>query len=268
MWQQLWQHALIACRSGWRGHSFRAIFICGCLLVGAAYVAASFSGRQPMTVGLDVGLSGIRLIVTLMALFWVQDLVAKDIDRKNLLWILAFPAPRSFYVLGRFLGIATLVLLAVLILGCLLYAVVRWTGLGYTPLSRLDLGWAYWLTLLYIALDVWVVSAVAILIAMLSTSAVMPLLVGAGFAIASRSLGGVIAYLLSGDSNMSVLARQTVQNIQWLVPDLSRLDIRDITLYSVKIPEDILWSSTLMALSYLGIALLLACVALTRREVA
>ena len=264
MFGQCVQHALVAWRSGLRGSSFRVIFALGMLLVAGAYLAAEFSGRQPMTVALDVGLSGIRLIVTLMALFWVQDLVAKDVDRKNLLWVLAFPAQRATYLLGRFAGIVALSAVSVLVLAAFLWLLVNRSGMGYVQSTQIHLGSAYLQTLLYLLVDVWVVTAFALLIAVLSTSAVMPLAMGAGFAIAARSMGGVLAYLLSGEAQVSPLVREAVLRAQWFLPDLSRLDIRDLCLYGLE-PAS-LGMPLLMGVGYIAVLLALAMIALQRRE--
>lgn len=261
------EHALIAIRCGWRRHSFRVIFLCGCLLIGGAYLAATFSARQPATTALDVGLSGIRAVTTMLCLFWVQDLLGRDIDRKNLLWVLAFPAPRSAYLLGRYIGIMTLCALAVLLLGGLLAAIVANPGIGYTPTTRLTLGLPYLLTLAYIVLDIWLITAFAVLVCMLSTTSIMPLFAGAIFAICARSLGGIISYLKSGEAaGLHTANFKAIDIIASIIPDLSRLDIRDICLYQSHINTNQLFTSATMAISYTALLLTLAAWRLNTRE--
>jgi hypothetical protein len=51
--------------------------------MGVAYLSASFSPRQPQTVALDVGLSGLRFSLVLFALFWVQELVGREIESRR-----------------------------------------------------------------------------------------------------------------------------------------------------------------------------------------
>jgi len=96
-----------AWRSGLRSHSFHAVFALGVLLIGGAYLAALLSPRQPETVALDVGLSGMRFALVLLALFWVQELVGREIERRTTTLFLAYPIPRSHYLLGRFVGIGS-----------------------------------------------------------------------------------------------------------------------------------------------------------------
>jgi Cu-processing system permease protein len=101
----MWQFMLSAGRAGLRSRSIQAILILGALLVGIAYLSASFSPRQPQTVALDVGLSGLRITLVLFSLFWVQELVAREIERRTVLFSLTYPVPRGRYIVGRYLGV-------------------------------------------------------------------------------------------------------------------------------------------------------------------
>ena len=56
-------------RAGLRGRSIHAVFIVALLMVAIAYLAAAFSPRQPQTVALDVGFSGMRISLVLFSLF-------------------------------------------------------------------------------------------------------------------------------------------------------------------------------------------------------
>jgi Cu-processing system permease protein len=91
----MFEFALSGLRSGLRGRSFQAVFILGVLLIGIAYLSGFFSPRQPQTVALDVGFSGIRFSLVLLNLFWVQELVAREIDRRVILFSLAYPVSRA-----------------------------------------------------------------------------------------------------------------------------------------------------------------------------
>ena len=83
------QFILSGLLSGLRGRSFQAVFALGLALIGLAYLSGFLSPRQPQTVALDVGLSGLRFSLVLLNLFWVQDLVAREIDRRTIVVSLA-----------------------------------------------------------------------------------------------------------------------------------------------------------------------------------
>nr|WP_256206561.1 ABC transporter permease subunit [Pseudomonas sp. BAY1663] len=88
-------------------------------------LSAQFSGRQPATVALDIGLSVIRLLLPLVLILMVQELVSREFDRRYFLNTLTYPCPRHSLLLGRFIAIATLILgLLLLLAGAL--AVLVW----------------------------------------------------------------------------------------------------------------------------------------------
>ncbi|MBE9609217.1 hypothetical protein INR99_07635 [Chitinilyticum litopenaei] len=220
-----------------------------------------------MVVALDIGISAIKLVATLLGLFWVLEMVAKDIDRKNLLWVLAYPAPRATYIVGRFIGIGTLLGCSIAFLGGLLWIVVQNSSMGYQHFHTFDLGSPYAITLAYLWLDTLIITAFTLLITTVSTSSLMPVFMGAAFAVSARSLGGVLAYLNSGESQINTSLASSVQKLQWILPDLSRLDLRDWPLYRATISADQLQASLTMSVSYIVIMLLLCCLSLSKRDI-
>lgn len=256
-------------RSGLRGRAFQAVFILGLLLVAFAYLAAMFSPRQPETVALDVGFSGVRFSLILLALFWVQDLVGKEIERKTAILYLAYPVPRSHYILGRFFGIATLLLLASIVFGLLLWLAAMASGDEYQQSHPVALGLPFWATILGLWLSVVVITAFALWIATLSTVPALPLALGMAFSFAGLSLGAVVDYLMRGaDGQTDLVAKYgpIVESIRWVLPDLSRLDWRSWPMYDLALSSSWLAWSVLMALAYTFLMLGLAIPIFNRRE--
>lgn len=262
---------LTAWRSGFRGRGVRLLAFLGLLTAVAAWLAAEFSGRQPETVALDVGFSLIRLFGALLVLFWITELLAKDLERRTIYFVLAYPFPRSIYIFSRFLAVAGLAAVAVIGLG--LFTLAAWwlvTLSGYPQGVPVQLqGGGLPLTLLLIWLDLMAIGAFALLVASLSTTPMLAFFVGMAFAVSARSLGPILAYLALDDPGAQKLAvtyQPLLNAIHWLIPDLSRLDVRAVVLYGVW-PEagTLLWSSIHVAL-YGAIALILAMLFFRTRE--
>jgi Cu-processing system permease protein len=263
------QHAIVAWRSGLRSRSFQALFILGVLVLSGAYLASLFSARQPATVALDVGISGVRFVSLLMMVFWCQELVAREVERRTVFLALAYPVPRAHYLIGRYLGVLFLATLAITILGLMLVVYAYLAGREYLQASPIDLGWGLWVTLLFILIDVAVVGAVTMLIATLSTTPLLPLALGAGFAVAARSLGTTMAYLKdknSGAADWSGTLGPVVDFIEWVMPDLGRLDVRAMTLYSQAPTMDALIWPAGMCLAYIVVTLAVASIVFKHRQ--
>jgi ABC-type transport system involved in multi-copper enzyme maturation permease subunit len=259
---------LSAVRAGLRSRSIQAILILGILLMGAAYLSASFSPRQPQTVALDVGLSGLRITLVLFALFWVQELVAREIERRTVLFSLTYPIARSHFIVGRYLGVLGLLGLAAILLGLMLWLVVLLLGKGYEQGFSVVIGMPYWSTVVGLCMDAAVVAAFALWVSTFSTVPMLPLALGLAFAVAGKSLGAVAEYLARGADGDPALMRfaPIIDAIQWVLPDLSRLDFRAWPMYDLAPASQTVGLGLMMAASYAALLITLAVLTFTRRD--
>ncbi|RDE52389.1 MAG: hypothetical protein DVS81_01090 [Candidatus Accumulibacter meliphilus] len=265
----MWSFCLSALRSGFRSRAVLLILVLGTLLVGVAFLAASFSPRQPQTVTMDVGFSGIRFSLVLFALFWVQELVGREVEKRTVLYALAYPVSRGAYLLGRFFGVLALLAVAAVALGGLLWLSVILSGGEYTQSYAVQTGWPYWLTIGGLWADAAVVAAFALWIASLSTVQMLPVALGALFAVAGKSLGAVLDYLERGaDGDQELIGRygSLLETIQYLLPDLSRLDWRTWPMYGVPLSDAAVSYGLLMGAGYVLLLLAMAVITFSRRE--
>lgn len=263
------QSFLIALLSGLRSRVFQSLFAVGVLAMGAAFLAGGFSPRQPGTVTLDVGLSLIRAVTLVLVLYWAYELIGKEIERRTIYVSLAYPVTRGQFLLGRYLGILVLTTLAVVLLGAMLAAVVMFSGWGYDQTNPFTLTWPYVLTLLALLLDLAVVASFGFLVASVSVTPFVPLVAGLAFAISARSLGPAFEYLsgmTSGQAELQATMTPIFEWLRWILPDLSRLDIRYYPLYAYQPDPGLLAGSALMAIGYTGVLLALAVMFFNRRQ--
>lgn len=265
----MYWHFISTWRAGVRSHSFRALVLLSLVLMGMAYFSGTLSGRHPQTVALDVGLSGIRLLVVLLLLFWVQDLLGKEIDKKTVFIALSYPVSRSAYLLGRYAGIVCMIALAIGVMGLAVYGIVSISGEGYRQSFAVQFGARYLLVLLFILLDVMTIAAFALLISSFASSALIPFVIGAAFAFAARSFGTVLAFLLDKQGEGADIAHiyaPLMRAIGVVFPDLGQLDIRELVLYGAPVAwSELAWSAA-HALAYSGVLLVAACYLFSRRE--
>lgn len=263
------EFALSGLRSGIRGRSFQAVFVLGLVLIGVAFLAGYFSPRQPKTVALDVGLSGVRVSLVLLGLFWVQELVAKEIEQRTVLFSLSYPVPRAAFVIGRFIAIVILLALAATAFGLALLLAVLYAGGLYVQEFGVLLGLPFATTMCGLLIDVLVVAAFALFLATLSTTPVLPLALGAAFAVAGKALGPTVDYLRSGadgDEKMVAQFGPLAESVQLVLPDLSRLDWREWPLYGVFPGHGQVSWALVMAFAYIVVQITLASIIFSRRE--
>ncbi len=263
MWAQL-KATLLA---GHRSRSFRILLIFAVGMVGASVLAGTFSGRQPQTVMLDVSISSIRMIGLMMVLFWCQDLISREIDRRTVLFMLAYSRPRYSYLLGRYFGILLLALGSLVVLSGLAVLMAGTELLGYKQALPPDIT-KLPVVVMMLWLELAVVAAFTIAMTAFSTTPYLPLVLGGAFAVSARLLGPVMAYLATQTADASIKANfaKLVDLIHWLLPDLSRLDIRGVALYHLPIPVAQIVNVSLQALVFSALLLWLAVQVFNRRQ--
>lgn len=218
--------------------AFRASFLWLALsalvvVVAAAWLAALFSGRQPVVVALDIGLSVIRLWLPLVLVLMTQELLAREFERRYFLNTLAYPRSRHHLLIGRFLAVVFLTfgLLVALALGLAL--LVWWVGLDSARTTPVELNWLYVITIAFIALDMLLLSAMACFLAVVASTPSFVLIGTFGFMLVARSFGAIVELLtrnsyVVGDAETY---RSGIGLIGYLLPDLGGLDVRMIALY-------------------------------------
>ncbi|HAR05735.1 MAG TPA: hypothetical protein DCR72_09215 [Pseudomonas sp.] len=255
-------------RMGFRGLGVRILLLATVTLISTALLAGNFSGRQQLTVTLDIAFSGMRIVLLLMVLIWVQDLLARDIDRKSVYFMLAYPVARWQFLLSRLFAVATLGGVSLLFIGAASWISLYFFGSNYAQIRPPALGWSYWLVLLGMWLDLLVVAAFALLLATLSTTPFLPFLLGLAFALAARGMGPTIDYLRGerADPLHEQLFSPLLEHAYVWLPDLSRLDWRVLSLYDLP-PEPLTMGlAALNALAYIAAMTALAIVIFQRRN--
>lgn len=203
------------------------------LLVLAASVAAQFSGRQPVTVAMDIGLSVIRLLLPLVLVLMTQELLSREFDRRYFLNTLSYPHTQHSLLLGRFLAAAVLTLGLLLVLAGALALLAWLIGQNYAQSTPAALGVPYLITIAFIGLDLLLLTAVATLLAVVASTPSFVLIGTLGFMLVARSFGAIVELLTR---NAMVVTdgetyRSGVGMLSYLLPDLGALDVRMVALY-------------------------------------
>lgn len=239
------------------------------LMLGSAYLASMFAGRQPATVGLDVGLSVIRLVLPLLAVLLLQELLSREFDRKLFLTSLTYPRARHRFLLGRVAAIALLILIVLAVAAVLLASLTGWLARGYPQATPPALGATYIVAVSFVALDLLIVLAIGTLTSVVARTPSFVLVGTLGFMLVARSYSVIVA-LLERDTTLVDNAptyQSSLALLGYLLPDLASLDVRMIALYGhwQFLPADWL-PRVVAALAYAAAIFALATWAFNRRR--
>lgn len=237
----------------------------------AAVLAAQFSGRQPASVALDVGLSVMRLALPLLMVLVIQELISREFERRYYLRSLSFPCTRARFLFSR-IGSASVLCLAVLLVWSVMLALtVLLLSQGYEQATPPALGAHYAVTISFIALELLLLIALASLLAVTASTPSFVLIGTFGFMLMARSFAAIIE-LLTRNTYVVDDAEQYRAGIgllSYLLPDLGALDIRMVTLYGRMefLPQGWGWL-VLSCLAYAGALTALAVWAINRKRFA
>lgn len=204
-----------------------------CVVALVAQLSAYFGGRQPATVALDVGLSTLRILLPLLMVFQVQELFSREFDKRFYLGALSYPGLRWTFLIGRLSAILLWLLLVLFLTALALIAVVNLAGLGYPQATPIRFGGGYFMVFGFVAADIFVIAAVAVLIAVLASTSSMVMVGTFGFMVIARSYSSIVE-LLTRDAGLVVAAEQYRSGLGalgYFFPDLGALDIRGVALY-------------------------------------
>ena len=226
-------------------------------LLFVGLIGGQFSGRQPATVALDLGISFLKITLPILAILMVQELFSKEFERRLYLYSLSYPVSRFSFLIGRMLVVSIFILLILIACGFLLAVLVGMIGSSYEQARPVDTGLYYSLTLIFISVDLFSVISVAVLIAVVAKTPSFVLVGTMGYVFISRSYSSVVALLGEGGELVSNADQyqSSLNNLKYILPDLSSLDIREIALYgSIEfLPDDWLTSLTVCIVYSLAI---------------
>lgn len=240
------------------------------VLVTAA-LGAQFSGRQPATVALDLGLSVIRIVVPVFGVLMLQELISREFERKLFLSTLTYPRPRHHFLLGRIAALAALMAIVLCVLAAGLAGITAWVGQAYAQATPVALGLPYSITIGFIILDVWVILALGTLLAVVASTPSFVLIGALGFMLVARSFSTIVA-LLQRESWLVDNAETysgSLNLLSYVLPDLAALDVRMIALYGQMdlLPAQWAWHVG-SAFAYCATLIALAAWALARKRFA
>jgi ABC-type transport system involved in multi-copper enzyme maturation permease subunit len=265
--KQLIAFMAVALKGAIRNRVLAAIVGVGLLLLLTTPVVAVFSMRQVLALATSYSLSIIGLMGLLLTLFIAMGLLASDLEQRQVYTVCSLPISRSVYLLGKFLGMAIIIFLAIAILGLFSSGALFVLERIY-PAER-AFAWGAFFTGLWFQYWVFlIVGAITLLFSTVATSNFLPLALSVGIYFGGYSTEAVRYFLQTsaGKDSLGPVVRAFGQAVYWILPNFSAFDLKAQIVYSVAMNAKALLFTQLYGLAYLGILLLLATLAFRRRE--
>ncbi len=225
------------------------------LLVLAFQLVPELSAGQQDKMLRDIGLGAIELLTVVVAIFVGTGIINKEIEKRTVLVSIPKPIDRSDLIIGKHLG-----LLAVLVVMVMLTSAI-WMGLlaAYKipfPIASVIV------SLAYLCLQLALLSSIALLFGVFTSSILATLFTFGIYLMGNSSSALVELGKISQDKTIELFT----QVIYLVLPDLSRLNLKNEAVYGLLPDPDQLLSSAFYAIAYTVLVLTITTFVFSQRE--
>jgi len=227
------------------------------ILTAAAIFIGELSGGQERKIIVDLGLSAMLLFGVFIAIFVGVGLVYKEIERRTIYAIFSKPVGRGEFLVGKYLGLCLTLLVNVVVMGAGVSLALIYVSRGWDPLII-----NVWPAVLFIYLELMILTAIALLFSSFSSPALSALLTFFIFIIGhfSNDLKSLAVSMRSAG------ARWLFAALYYLLPNLSNYSVITPAAHGQSPTVGFVASVTLYAAVYITVILAIATLVFSRRN--
>jgi ABC-type transport system involved in multi-copper enzyme maturation permease subunit len=224
-------------------------------LVACIRLLPEISAATEDKITLDVGLAAMSLLGLVIAVFVGTGLINKEIEKRTVLVLMAKPISRAEFIVGKHVGLSA-------VLGVLI-ALMTGIYMGLLTLNRIPYpAFSILVSSLFLWLQLSLITAIAIAFGVFMSSLLATLLTFVVFLMGTASANLVALGTQSKNPTIEAITR----NLYFVVPDLSRLDLKNQAVYGqLPNPERLLENAGYGVL-YMVLLLAIATLLFSRRE--
>lgn len=229
------------------------VVILGLCIAIATFVASEFTYGVPSRVALDIGLGTLSLSANAISIFLGVGLVAKEIESRTIYVIISRPVTRWAFLVGKILGLSSVLALNILLLSIITLTTVVILGGHLDPLVFWAIGFTFVEALLLLMLVVTL---------SLVSNQVITVIVSLVFLFAGHATMDILDF--SGVKRNPVLSSM-LQFYHLVLPGFYKLNIKDFIVYEKMLPLSYILKNFFYGLSYC-LALLFLSINLLNRK--
>ena len=230
------------------------VLLLGIGLLVVTYVAYSFTYGDPSRVALDFGLGTLSLSSVAISIFIGVGLLADEIDKRTVYMIISRPVPRYSFILGKILGLGSVLAINIFILSLLTFGVYFFAG---GTLNQL-----IFFAVLFIGLEAILMLLVVCLLSLI-TSKTLTVVMSIALYIVGHAINQT--QLLSAVKG-SALLKAILPLYQFVLPAFYKLNLKDFVLYQANVEFSYFISSLGYTFLYGGMLVVLSIYVFNRKN--
>ncbi len=203
----------------------------------------------------DFGLATMSLTGLLLSVFIGVGMLAREVSSKTIYMVVTKPVHRSSFIVGKFLGLLTLLLLDYLILSVFFWGAIWWMG-GQAHATLLQ-------AILLIWIEMAVMIAAALFFSSFSSGPVLAAILTAAFYVGGHLNDLVSIELLEGKQKA---LEGVLRAVYFLLPNLEHFNVRTAMVYGLELPAGYVPLACMYGVMYVVLLLYLSCLVFGRRD--
>lgn len=238
----------------------RILWIIGfyALILGVALrILPEIAAATEDKIFLDFGLATMSVLGLIVAIFVGTGLVNKEIEKRTVLVLIAKPISRSEFITGKHLGLSAVLATLITAMTVIYLVLLQISQISY-PFSSIVLA------AVYLFLQLCLMTAIAITLGVF-TSSVLATMLSFGIYLMGNLSQDLVAFgRLSKNPGLESLT----QKLYLVLPDLSRLDLKNQAVYGIEaLPNPLtLITNAGYGVVYTVLVLAIAIIIFSRRE--
>ena len=225
------------------------------LLILAQRIIPEIAAGTHEKILLDVGIGAINILSIIVAIFVGTALINKEIEKRTLLMLIPKPISRAELILGKHLGLTAVLGVMVAIMMVIYLAMLSFSGISYPTSALITAG-------VYLLLELALISAVAILFGVFTSSILATLLSFGVYLMGHFSEDLVELGKLSKNANIESLTT----SLYLVLPNLSRLNLKNDAVYNLLPSSGELLAHAAYGLLYTALLLIISMMVFAQKE--
>ena len=252
----MWPVTVITFLEGLRSRVLYGIFLFAIFVMALSLLFTNFFMQDIGKIAVDFNLSAISFAGLMIASSLSVNLIAKDLEKRTIYFVLSKPISRPQYIFGKYFGIILLTSFAYLILTLVSACTLLFLKGQYINHFS-SFGWLAYLQGIYFDLiKIFLLNAVIIFFSTVTSSSFITLLFSISTYIAGQSISEVVQYLSLGKNSMVEVDESInhfISLIKYLVPNFSAFDFKVASSHNilVNISDFVLFSGYGLAYSFM-----------------
>ncbi len=252
---RIWAVAINTFREVMRDRIFFILVFYAVVMFGAWRLLPELSGGATDKILTDIGPASASLLGVIVAIFVGTNLINKEIEKRTVFVLVTKPINSAEFIFGKHLGLATVLAILVTGMSGIYIALLSLAHINFQLVPLL-------LTAVFLFLELCLITAAALLFGVF-TSPILATLLTFSLYLAGHLSEGMVK--LAGVTKNPSFQKMT-DNLYLVLPDLSRLDLKNDAVYGVVPQADVLWTNAGYALVYTAALLVVTTVVFSRRE--